>query len=147
MHAISRFKKNNNSILVCSEKSFSFLKSKFFSSQKNEEVFLSSYKTRRELIDLLISLNMDLSDKVFSPGFYSVRGSVVDFFLFGDKHPVRVEFDIDRIFSVRSFDTETQTQVSVLKPEEVRLEKPISSKNFNKKGVGFFYKSLLVKWI
>jgi len=145
LHAISRFKKNNNSILVCSEKSFSFLKSKFFSSQKNEEVFLSSYKTRRELIDLLISLNMDLSDKVFSPGFYSVRGSVVDFFLFGDKHPVRVEFDIDRIFSVRSFDTETQTQVSVLKPEEVKLEKPISSKSFDKKGVGFFYKSLLVK--
>ena len=58
---------------------------------------------------------------------------------------MRVEFDIDRIFSVRSFDTETQTQVSVLNPEEVRLEKPVSSKKFDKKGVGLFYKSLLVK--
>ena len=37
LHAISRFKKNNNSILVCSEKSFSFLKSKFFSSQKSSD--------------------------------------------------------------------------------------------------------------
>ncbi len=145
LHTISSFKKNRDSIMVCSEKSFNFLKSEFFSVEKNEEVFLSDLKTRAELIYLLRNLKMDLSEKVFSPGFYSIRGSVVDFFLFGDKHPVRVEFDMDKIYSVRTFNTQTQTQISVLNPESVRLEKPISLKSSNNKSSGFHYESLFVK--
>ena len=146
LHAISFFKKNNDSIMVCSEDSFDFLKANFLGAKiENKSVLLSSLKTRGSLLDLLRSLKMDLSEKVFSPGFYSIRGSVVDFFLFGDKHPIRVEFDGEEVFSARSFNVETQMQVDVLDVGLVKIQLP-SEENLNfESNSSVFYKSLLIK--
>tara|TARA_S200000501_G_scaffold79242_1_gene71000 strand:+ start:5441 stop:8569 length:3129 start_codon:yes stop_codon:yes gene_type:complete len=146
LHAISSFKKHNNSIMVCSEESFDFLKSNFLGLKtENEYVLLSSLKTRGSLVGLLTSLKMDLSDKVFSPGFYSIRGSVVDFFLFGDKFPIRVEFDGEEIFSVRSFSVETQMQIDVLDVSLVKIQLPVEQNLNLKSDSKMLYKSLLIK--
>jgi len=125
LHILSSFKRLPGSIVLVSESSFKVLLSYLSNSFLNEKsLTLGSLKTRGPLISMLKKWGLDVSEKVFSPGFYSTRGSIVDFFLFGDEIPIRVEFNENIISSVRSFDVETQNQIDFLNPEDVVLSPP-----------------------
>ncbi|MEW6508783.1 MAG: transcription-repair coupling factor [Bacteroidota bacterium] len=65
-----------------------------------------------DLIEYLNSINYDCDKFVESPGTFSVRGSIIDFWSYSEKQPVRVEFDGDFIESIRQFDVENQRSLN-----------------------------------
>jgi len=70
-----------------------------------------------ELVEYLVLLNYERDKFVIEPGFYSVRGSIIDFWSFSEKQPCRLEFDGDFIESIRYYDPESQrssTHISIV---------------------------------
>ena len=64
--------------------------------------------TYAELIEYLNFFKYQKDKYVGAPGEYSVRGSLIDFWSYSEKNPVRVEFDGDFLESLRYFDSESQ---------------------------------------
>jgi transcription-repair coupling factor (superfamily II helicase) len=60
------------------------------------------------LIDLLIDLDFEREDFVYEAGTYAIRGGIVDVFSFAHDRPLRLEFDGDKLVSIRVFDPLTQ---------------------------------------
>ncbi len=50
-------------------------------------------------------------ERVDRPGEMSVRGGIIDLFLFEGIHPYRIEFFADKVESIRQFDVETQRSI------------------------------------
>ncbi len=78
-----------------------------------------------DLIEYLNFLNYTKDKFVEIPGDYSVRGSIVDFWSFSEKNPVRIEFDGDIIDSIRYFDPESQRSID--KIEKATLSAALTS--------------------
>jgi len=77
-----------------------------------------------EIVDYLKLLNYTRDKFVEAPGYYSVRGSIIDFWSYAEKSPVRLEFDGDFIESIRYFDPDSQR--STAKTAEVNLSASIT---------------------
>ncbi len=58
--------------------------------------------------DFLEDNNFERNDFVFEPGQFSIRGGILDIFSFAYELPYRLEFNGDKIESIRSFDPITQ---------------------------------------
>lgn len=58
--------------------------------------------------EMLIEYGFERVDFVYSPGQFSVRGSIVDVFSFADDKPYRIDFFGDEVDSIRDFDLESQ---------------------------------------
>lgn len=67
-----------------------------------------------DLIEYLNTINYNSDKYVDSPGMFSVRGSIIDFWSYSEKQPVRIEFDGDFIESIRHFDPENQRSLDKL---------------------------------
>src|SRR5574344_1193785 len=63
------------------------------------------------VVEVLQSYDFERVDFVVEPGQYAVRGGIIDVFSFADERPCRVEFSLDEISSLRSFDPVTQLSV------------------------------------
>lgn len=61
-----------------------------------------------DLIDYLNSINYTRDKYVESPGDFAVRGSIIDFWSYSEKQPVRLEYDGDFLESIRHFDPDSQ---------------------------------------
>lgn len=72
-----------------------------------------------ELIEYLNLLVYTKDKFVEAPGYYSLRGAIIDFWSYSEKSPVRLEFDGDFIESIRFFDPESQRSFEKL--DEVTL--------------------------
>lgn len=77
-----------------------------------------------EIIEYLNLLNYTRDKFVEAPGYYSIRGSIIDFWSYSEKSPVRLEFDGDFIESIRYFDSESQRSFS--KVDSVTLAASLS---------------------
>ncbi|MCX7876517.1 MAG: transcription-repair coupling factor [Melioribacteraceae bacterium] len=101
--------KRNNFILLST---FELLNVKLPSSQKIGEtttrIEVGGNIGFNDLIEYLNSINYNRENYVDQQGDYSVRGSIIDFWSFSEKHPCRLEFDGDFLESIRHFDPETQ---------------------------------------
>lgn len=64
-----------------------------------------------DIIEYLNLLNYQKEKFVEAPGDYSVRGSLVDFWSYSERGPVRLEFDGDFLESIRYFDPENQRSI------------------------------------
>lgn len=64
-----------------------------------------------ELIDHFNEIKFERSDFVFQPGQFSWRGGIIDVFSFDAELPYRLEFEGDKIESIRQFDIESQLSV------------------------------------
>ncbi len=64
-----------------------------------------------ELIEILVSYGYVRENRVDRPGEMSVRGGIVDVFLFEYENPFRIEFFGDEIESIREFNVETQRSI------------------------------------
>lgn len=64
-----------------------------------------------ELLEYLILLNYQKEKFVETPGDFSVRGSLIDFWSYSERNPVRIEFDGDFLESIRYFDAESQRSI------------------------------------
>ena len=77
--------------------------------------------------DLIEYLNLLVYTKdkfVEAPGYYSQRGSIIDFWSYSEKNPVRLEYDGDFLESIRCFDPESQRSID--KIETVTLAAKIN---------------------
>jgi transcription-repair coupling factor (superfamily II helicase) len=64
-----------------------------------------------ELIEYLNLIGYQKDQYVGTPGEFSIRGSIVDFWSYSEHNPVRLEFDGDFIESIRYFDPESQRSI------------------------------------
>lgn len=90
-----------------------------------------------DLIEYLNSINYNSDKHVDSPGMFSVRGSIIDFWSFSEKQPVRLEFDGDFLESIRHFDPENQRSLD--KINSVSLASSIETIQENSAGSIFDY--------
>ncbi len=64
--------------------------------------------TYDDLIEYMTELNYVNEKFVADPGFFAVRGSIIDFWSYSEESPCRLEFDGDFLESIRRFDPESQ---------------------------------------
>jgi transcription-repair coupling factor (superfamily II helicase) len=58
---------------------------------------------REELLDLLVQMNYEKTDYVAKPGEYAARGGILDIYPLTYRMPVRLEFRVDGLVSIRDF--------------------------------------------
>lgn len=58
--------------------------------------------------DVLKEYGFTLTDFVYEPGQYSVRGSIVDIFSFSNDYPFRIDFFGEEVDSIRTFEIDNQ---------------------------------------
>jgi len=66
------------------------------------------------VVDFLKELGFKKADFVYEPGYYSVRGSIIDIYSFSHEEPFRIDFFGDQIESIRSFNIENQLSTNNL---------------------------------
>ncbi len=71
------------------------------------------------VLDLLIEYEFERADFVIEPGQFSLRGGLIDVYSFSGDHPYRIEFESDKIASIRTFDP--TNQLSIEKKEEISI--------------------------
>ena len=81
---------------------------------------------RDDLINILIDFGYKRESVTTTTGEFSVRGMIIDVFLINEKHPIRIEFDIDVIDNIRYYDEDTQRTISLIDAINIR---PIGEKN------------------
>lgn len=63
-------------------------------------------------------------------GQYSVRGNIIDLFPFGHEYPLRIEFDDEKIVSLRRFDPANQRSIKAINSTNILLgEEPQNSES------------------
>ena len=67
-----------------------------------------------DLIEYLNLLTYQKDKFVEAPGYYSQRGSIIDFWSYSERNPVRLEFDGDFLESIRYFDPESQRSIEIV---------------------------------
>jgi transcription-repair coupling factor (superfamily II helicase) len=71
------------------------------------------------VLDLLIEYEFERADFVIEPGQFSLRGGLIDVYSFSGDHPYRIEFESDKVASIRTFDP--TNQLSIEKKEEISI--------------------------
>lgn len=72
---------------------------------------LESEINYENLIEQLNLLNYQRENFVSTPGEYSKRGAIVDFWSYSEKNPVRLEFNGNYVESIRWFDPDSQRSI------------------------------------
>jgi len=71
------------------------------------------------LEEVLHEYNFERTDFVYEPGQYSIRGSIADVFSYSADMPYRIDFFGEEVDSIRSFNTDDQLSVDILKQVSV----------------------------
>lgn len=79
--------------------------------QKTTKIQVGGELNYDDLIEYLNLLVYTKDKFVEAPGYYSQRGSIIDFWSYSEKNPVRLEYDGDFIKSIRYFDPESQRSI------------------------------------
>ncbi|RMG69307.1 MAG: hypothetical protein D6715_00060, partial [Calditrichaeota bacterium] len=99
---------------------------------------------RDDLLEWLSSRGYERVDTVDELGQFSARGGIVDVFSFDAEAPVRVEFDIDTIASMREFDV--LSQLSTNQIEEVALLGQVAEDQHQATLLDYFSEGGVVVW-
>lgn len=125
---ISSISKNDRNIILST---YNILDSRFPDKEKFRssltQISIGSELDYDEFISYLNIIGYSKDKFVESPGCYSLRGSIIDFWSYSEKHPVRIEFDGNFIESIRYFDEDNQR--SFEKVNSVTLASFIESNN------------------
>jgi transcription-repair coupling factor (superfamily II helicase) len=80
---------------------------------KRRQITLKKGKTTSfaDFIETLVLMGFEREFQVDRPGEMSVRGGVIDLFLYEEPHPYRLEFFGDTVESIREFDVESQRSI------------------------------------
>lgn len=99
------------------------------------------------LIDFFEDYKFELVDFVAEPGQYALRGGIIDIFSFANDTPYRIEFDGDRVESLRSF--EVGTQLSVAKHDTITLLPNLQERAEKKERVSFlsYFQDSVTVWV
>ncbi|MGE5424773.1 MAG: transcription-repair coupling factor [Syntrophothermus sp.] len=71
------------------------------------------------ILDLLIEYEFERVDFVVEPGQFSLRGGLIDVYSFSGDHPYRIEFEGDKVASIRTFNP--ADQLSIEKKQAVTI--------------------------
>lgn len=71
------------------------------------------------ITDVLIEYDFEREDFVYEPGQFALRGGIIDVFSYAEELPYRIEFDGDRVYSVRTFNPEDQLSVKELSEAKI----------------------------
>jgi len=119
--------KNKKSSIIIS--TYNLLKVKLPAKQEIDKnttkIEVGSDITYDELIEYLTDLNYENEKFVADPGYFAVRGSIIDFWSYSEEHPCRLEFDGDFLESIRFYDPESQRSSGRI--ESVTLASSIES--------------------
>ena len=85
-----------------------YIRSLVFSLSKGSQI------DPADLAEKLASLGYIRVPKVGVPGEFTLRGEVLDVFTPGEENPSRILFDFDEVASIKSFNAESQSTLSVL---------------------------------
>lgn len=88
------------------------------------------------VIEVLLEYGFERSDFVYEPGFFSIRGSIIDIFSFGNEWPYRIDLYDDEVESIRFFDPSSQLSIERLR--EVVIIPNIKNKFKQNQKVPFF---------
>ena len=99
---------------------------------------------RDALVDWLVEQGYERVDTVEELGQFSARGSIVDVFSFDADVPVRVEFDIDTIASMREFDV--LSQLSTNRIGETTLVGQVSEEDNEATLLDYFAEGGVIFW-
>jgi len=109
---ITDISKRNKFILVTT---YEILNHNFPTKEKIErtttKIEMGGNLSYNDLIQYFNLLNYQKDKFVEAPGDFSVRGSIIDFWSYSEKNPVRLEFDGDFLESIRYFDPESQRSI------------------------------------
>ncbi len=97
--------------------------------------------------EILSSYDFELTDFVYEPGQYAIRGGILDVFSFSNEYPYRLELFGKEIESIRTFDPETQ--LSIASVEKISLIPNVQTKllqEVRQSFLGFLPESTIV-WI
>ena len=99
------------------------------------------------LIDFLEENQFEWVDFVAQPGQYALRGGIIDVFSFANDTPYRIEFDGDKVESIRSF--EVGTQLSVARHDVISLLPNLQEKAEKKERISFltYFSEKSVLWV
>ncbi|MDW8114633.1 MAG: transcription-repair coupling factor, partial [candidate division WOR-3 bacterium] len=117
-------KKEDNFILLLPQKFLSTLvpeNLKDFILKINKNQYLS-YETLKKW---LFEKGYHLTDLVLEEGEFAYRGSIIDIFPLDTISPIRIEFENDKIISIRYFDEITQKSISEV--EEIEITAVLSN--------------------
>lgn len=90
------------------------LPSKNAIDKNTTKVEIGGNLTYNDLIEYFNTINYNRDKYVDGPGYFAVRGSIIDFWSYSEKQPVRLEFDGDFIESIRHFDPDSQRSLDKL---------------------------------
>ena len=107
-----------------------FIKRKSFSVEINQDILSDDF------LNKLYDLEYLPEDFVYEPGQFAWRGNIFDVFSFSEEYPYRIEFEGDRIVSVRFFDPETQLSVKEL--DRIYIMAPITTVEAKGESVSLF---------
>ena len=88
------------------------------------------------ITDVLIEYDFEREDFVYEPGQFALRGGIIDVFSYADELPYRIEFDGDRVYSIRTFNPEDQLSVKEL--TEAKIIPNIENKRSEETRQSFF---------
>lgn len=74
---------------------------------------------REQLLLELVDYGYTRTDKVYATGEFSLRGEILDVFPLGYDYPIRLEFDMDNVDDLRSFEIASQRSLEHL--QELKL--------------------------
>jgi transcription-repair coupling factor (superfamily II helicase) len=80
-----------------------------------------------DVVEYLGMLHYTKDKFVEGPGDYSQRGSIIDFWSYSERFPVRLEFDGDFLESIRYFDPESQRSIDKIEEATIAAKIDISS--------------------
>ncbi len=79
--------------------------------QRTTKIQAGSEISYSDILEYLHLLNYTKDKFVEAPGYFSQRGSIIDFWSYSEKNPVRLEFDGDFLESIRYFDSDSQRSI------------------------------------
>ena len=107
-----------------------FIDRKSFSVKRGEEILSDNF------LNKLYELEYLPEDFVYEPGQFAWRGNIFDIFSYSEEYPIRIEFEGDRIDSIRFFNPETQ--LSVREVDQIYIMTPIVQSEDSGERVPFF---------
>jgi len=107
--ALNSLAESKNNIFIIPIRSFSdFYITKDIFLNSIIEIRKGSVVSFRYLEEYLIRLGYEREDRVVYQGSFSIRGDILDVFVYGNEYPIRVEFFDEYAESIREFSPSTQ---------------------------------------
>ena len=109
---LTTLNKNNSFVLISTyELLYKKLPQKEELSKSSTNLTAGTTVNYDEVLEYLNLLNYSQDNFVEAPGYYSVRGSIIDFWSFNERNPARLEFNGNLLESIRYFDPESQRSI------------------------------------